>query len=63
MICYGMVNTNNNVNCWKTIWYSNLVLSKIIKQKVKNCLSSNNLEVTLRNILVNNLPDLFSKYV
>lgn len=39
------------------------VILKIIKQKVKNYLSSHNLEITSINILVNILPDFFSKHM
>ena len=40
-----------------------IVIPKVIKLKVKNCLSSHNLEITPINILVNILPDFFSKCV
>lgn len=40
-----------------------IVVPKIIKQKVKNCLSSHNLEITSIKILVNVSPDFFSRCI
>lgn len=38
MICRGTVDTNNNVNCWKTIWYNSYSHTKDYKAESEKLL-------------------------